>query len=168
MNKVILIGRLTSDPEIVTARNSDLKIAYYFLAVDRPRRRNQGENEQNADFPKCTAFGKSAEFAEKYLRKGMKIAVEGKLTTGRYQKEDGSFVYTTEVTVQTQEFVESKKSREAAPDNYASAGGYPNGGSGSYGGHGGGNNYGGYDPYNQVPPQQGEFVELDDDEEVPF
>lgn len=117
MNKVILMGRLTREPDVRTAQ-SGTQIARYTLAVDR-RRRNE---EQTADFINCIAFGKSAEFAEKYLNQGTKILVTGHIQTGSYTNKDGQKVYTTDIVVEDQEFAESKKasgSQEApqpAPD----------------------------------------------------
>jgi single-strand DNA-binding protein len=103
MNKVILIGRLTRDPEIRYTNGDDQKaVARYTLAVDRFNK------DKGADFISCATFGKSAEFAEKYLRKGTKIAIEGRIQTGSYEKQDGTKVYTTNVIVEKHEFVESK------------------------------------------------------------
>lgn len=110
MNKVILIGRLTADPEIrYTQGPTPLSIARYRLAVDRRFKR---EGEQEADFIPVVAFGKAAEFAEKYFRKGMKVAVTGRLQTGSYKDKDGKNVYTTDVIAEDQEFVESKKAAD--------------------------------------------------------
>lgn len=116
MNKVILIGRLTRDPEIkyITGENA-VTIATYTLAVDR-RFRRDGE-EQTADFIRCTAFGKNAEFAEKYLRMGIKMVIEGRIQTGSYTNKDGVKVYTTDVIVESQEFAESKKASEGSTQN---------------------------------------------------
>lgn len=106
MNKVILIGRLTRDPEVRYSQGEDAKaIARYTLAVNR---RTSNNGEQSADFINCVAFGKSAEFAEKYLTKGIKIAVVGHIQTGSYTNKDGVKVYTTDVFVEEQEFAESK------------------------------------------------------------
>ena len=107
MNKVLLMGRLTSDPTIRYAQNENSTcIANYTLAVDR-RFKRQGE-EQTADFIRCVAMGKGGEFAEKYLRQGTKIVVEGRIQTGSYTNKDGNKVYTTDVMVESQEFAESK------------------------------------------------------------
>lgn len=103
MNLVCLMGRLTRDPEIRTTESTT--IARYTLAVDR---RFKKDGEQGADFINCVAFGKSAEFAEKYFQKGTKIAVTGRIQTGSYEKEDGTKVYTTDIIVDNQEFAESK------------------------------------------------------------
>lgn len=107
MNKVILIGRLTRDPEVRYSAGADpVAIARYTVAVDRRGRRDDGE--QTADFISCIAFRQKAEFAEQYLRKGVKIAVVGHIQTGSYTNKDGQKVFTTDVIVDEQEFVESK------------------------------------------------------------
>lgn len=107
MNKAILIGRLTRDPETrYTQGNEPMAISRYTLAVDRRFNRNNDGN--NADFIPCVVFGKDGEFAEKYLKKGTKIAVTGRIQTGSYTNRDGQKVYTTEVVVEEQEFAESK------------------------------------------------------------
>ena len=108
MNKVIEIGRLVRDPEIRYSQGaSSTCIARYTLAVDRKFKQ---EGQPNADFINCIAFGKLGEFAEKYLRKGIKIAVTGRIQTGSYKNKDGNTVYTTDVIVEEQEFCESKNS----------------------------------------------------------
>ena len=108
MNKVILMGRLTRDPEVrYSAGDNAMAVARFSLAVDRRRRANGGD-EQTADFINCVSFGKTAEFAEKYLRKGTKMLVTGRIQTGSYTNKDGVKVYTTEVVVEEQEFAESK------------------------------------------------------------
>ena len=109
MNKVILCGRLTADPEIryATGENA-MAIARYSLAVDRRGRRDAGSDQQTADFIRCVAFGKPAEFAEKYLHKGTKMLIIGRIQTGSYTNRDGQKVYTTDVVVEEQEFAESK------------------------------------------------------------
>ena len=106
MNKVILMGRLTRDPD-VRYTDGGTSIARYTLAVDRRFKR---EGEPTADFINCVVFGKSAEFAEKYFRQGLKIAVTGRLQTGSYTNKDGVKVYTTDVIVEEQEFAEGKAS----------------------------------------------------------
>lgn len=104
MNKVIIIGRLTRDPEVrVSEGRENMTVTRYTLAVDRRF------NLDEADFIPCVVFGKSAEFAEEYFFKGMKVAVEGRIQTGSYTNKDGVKVYTTEVIVENQEFVESKQ-----------------------------------------------------------
>ena len=108
MNKVVLMGRLTRDPEVRYSQGENaLAIARYTLAVDRRFRRNN-DGEQTADFIGCVAFGRSAEFAEKYFRQGLRISVSGRIQTGSYTNKDGIKVYTTEVVVEEQEFAESK------------------------------------------------------------
>ena len=106
MNKVILMGRLTRDPDVkYTAGDNPMAIARYTLAVDRRFKR---ENEATADFVSCVAFGKAAEFSEKYFRQGIRIVVSGRIQTGSYTNRDGNKVYTTDVVVEEQEFAESK------------------------------------------------------------
>ena len=106
MNKVILMGRLTRDPEVrYSSGENALAIARYTLAVDR---RFHKDNEASADFIGCVAFGKGGEFAEKYLRQGTKIVVTGRIQTGSYTNREGQKVYTTEIVVEDQEFAESK------------------------------------------------------------
>lgn len=106
MNKVILMGRLTRDPEVrYSSGENALAIARYTLAVDR---RFHKDNEASADFITCVAFGKGGEFAEKYLRQGTKIVVTGRIQTGSYTNREGQKVYTTEIVVEDQEFAESK------------------------------------------------------------
>jgi len=118
MNRVILMGRLTREPDIrhSTGENATT-IARYTLAVDRRFTRRNDENGQTADFIGCVAFGRSAEFAEKYLHQGTKILVTGRIQTGSYTNRDGQKVYTTDVVVEDQEFAESK----AAADSYNSS-----------------------------------------------
>ena len=126
MNKVILMGRLTRDPELrYSAGNNSMAVARYTLAVDRRFRR---DGESNADFIGCVAFGRSAEFAEKYLRQGTKIVVTGRIQTGSYTNRDGQKVYTTDVVVEDQEFAESKAAasesgmmRQSAPSPMAAS-----------------------------------------------
>ena len=124
MNKVILMGRLTRDPEVrYSVGENSLAIARYTLAVDRRFKR---DGEATADFISCVVFGKQAEFAEKYFRQGIRIVVSGRIQTGSYTNRDGVKVYTTEVVVEEQEFAESKAvsdshvnrsaSQPAAPD----------------------------------------------------
>lgn len=111
MNKVILIGRVVRDAEIRYSQGENTTcIARYTLAVDRKFKR---EGQPNADFINCIAFGKLGEFAEKYLHKGVKIAVTGRIQTGSYKNKDGNTVYTTDVVVDEQEFCESKSSNQS-------------------------------------------------------
>ena len=112
MNKAILMGRLTKDPEIRATENTT--IAMYSLAVDRKFKR---DGEPTADFITCKAFGRCGEFAEKYLHKGTKIAVVGRIQTGSYTNKDGNKVYTTDVIVDEHEFVESKANNQAPTEN---------------------------------------------------
>ncbi len=115
MNKVVLMGRLTRDPDIRYSQgDSPMAIARYTLAVDRRFRRDG--NEQSADFINCVAFGRTAEFAEKYYHKGTKILVCGRIQTGSYTNKDGQTVYTTEVVVEEQEFAESKNASQGGGD----------------------------------------------------
>lgn len=110
MNKVILMGRLTREPIIrYTQGENTMAIARYTLAVDR---RFRCEGEQDADFIGCVAFGRQAEFAEKYLHQGTKIAITGRIQTGSYTNREGQKVYTTDVVVEEQEFAESKSASE--------------------------------------------------------
>lgn len=110
MNKVILMGRLTRDPEVRYSGDSEpMAIVRYSLAVDR-RRRSDNNGDQTADFIQVVAFGKNGEFAEKYLHKGTKILLEGRIQTGSYTNKDGVKVYTTDVVAENQEFAESKNS----------------------------------------------------------
>lgn len=111
VNKVILMGRLTRDPDVrYSTGESATAVAHYTLAVDR-RFKRQGD-EQTADFIRCVCFGKNAEFAERYLRQGVKITVCGRIQTGSYTNKDGQKVYTTDVVVEEHEFAESKKTAE--------------------------------------------------------
>ncbi len=162
MNKVILMGRLTRDPDIrYSAGENAQAVARYTLAVDR-RFRREG-SDQTADFIGCVAFGRQAEFAEKYLRQGIKIAVTGRIQTGSYTRNDGTRVYTTDVVVEEQEFAESKNA------SASSAGGF------------GGNAYGGgssYPQQNSAPASapapaaepNNDFMNIPEgiDEELPF
>ena len=119
MNKVILMGRLTRDPEMRNSNGeSNTAIARYTLAVDRRYKR---EGEAGADFISCVAFGRSAEFAEKYFRQGLKIVITGRIQTGSYTNRDGNKVYTTDVVVEDQEFAESKAASQANGNNYTPA-----------------------------------------------
>lgn len=124
MNKVILMGRLTRDPDVrYSSGDNAMAIARYTLAVDRRRTsRNGGDDQQTADFINCVAFGRAGEFAEKYFRKGTKIAITGRIQTGSYTNKDGQKVYTTDVVVEDQEFAESKNSLSADNASFAPAG----------------------------------------------
>lgn len=106
MNKVILMGRLVKNPEVRQDANGSISMARYTLAVDRMRTKK--DEDPGADFINCVAFGKSAEFAKNYLRKGTKLVIEGRIQTGSYTNKNGQKVYTTDVVVERQEFAESK------------------------------------------------------------
>jgi single-strand DNA-binding protein len=122
MNKVILMGRLTRDPDIrYSTGESATAVARYTLAVDRRFRR---DGEQTADFIGCVAFGRNAEFAEKYLHQGTKIVAVGRIQTGSYTNRDGQKVYTTDVVVEEQEFAESKSASESSRSNYSAGNTY--------------------------------------------
>lgn len=120
MNKVILMGRLTKDPEVRYSQGEGaMAIARYSLAVDRRFNRNNDDN--NTDFINIVAFGKAGEFAEKYLHKGTKVLVTGRIQTGSYTNKEGQKVYTTDVVVEEQEFAESKgSSSNDGESNYVS------------------------------------------------
>ena len=144
---MILIGRLTRDPEIRTAQNKEsMTVARYTLAVDR---RYKKEGDQSADFINCIAFNKNAEFAEKWFKKGIKVAVVGRIQTGNYTNKDGHKVYTTDVVIDEQEFAESK----SASTNYQQQG-----------------NSRPQQQSRQAPPSGEEFMNIPDgiDEELPF
>ena len=122
MNKVILMGRLTRDPEVRYSQGEQATaIARYTLAVDRRFKR---DGDQTADFIGCVAFGKLGEFAEKYLRKGTKVVVTGRIQTGSYTNKDGQKVYTTDVVVEEQDFAESKAAASSYTGGYQQQGGY--------------------------------------------
>ena len=143
MNRVVLIGRLVADPEVrYTQGDQPMCIAAYRLAVERRGKKQEGQ--QNADFISIKAFGKGGEFAEKYLHKGMKIAVSGHIQTGSYTKQDGTKVYTTDVIVDEQEFCESRQANDTAQ------------------------NYTPREP--KEAPSMGDFMSIPDgiDEELPF
>lgn len=119
MNKVILMGRLTRDPEVRYSQgDSSMAIAKYSLAVDRRGRSSGNGDEQTADFINVTAFGKAGEFAEKYFHKGTKVLVTGRIQTGSYTNKDGVKVYTTDVIAEDQEFAESKNSGSSNGGGY--------------------------------------------------
>ena len=106
MNKVILMGRLVKNPEVRQDANGSISMARYTLAIDRMRTKK--DEDPGADFINCVAFGKSAEFAKNYLRKGTKLVIEGRIQTGSYTNKNGQKVYTTDVVIERQEFAESK------------------------------------------------------------
>lgn len=117
MNKVILMGRLTKDPDVKVSQDGGMTLARYTLAVDRRMKRDE------ADFISVVAFGKSAEFADKYLHKGTKIVLSGHIQTGSFTNKEGNKVYTTDVVAEDQEFAESKKTESS---NLASDEGFLN------------------------------------------
>ena len=120
MNKVILMGRLTRDPDVrYSAGENSTAVARYTLAVDR-RFRRDGDSA-TADFIGCVAFGRSAEYAEKYLRQGLKVNVTGRIQTGSYTNKEGQKVYTTDVVVEDQEFAESKAVSDANAGSFRAA-----------------------------------------------
>lgn len=116
MNKIILVGRLTKDPELSATQNSSY--VRFNLAVDRRFKRDG--DEVTADFPSCIAWGKTAEFIDKYFHKGMKLGIVGRIQTGSYTNRDGQKVYTTDVVAEEVEFVESKN---ASSGNSGGSGG---------------------------------------------
>lgn len=123
MNKVILMGRLTRDPDVRYSGNGSeggMTIARFTVAVDR--RRTGADGQREADFIGCVAFGKQAEFAEKYLHQGSKIALTGRIQTGSYNNKDGQKVYTTDVVAEDMEFAESKAASEQRTGGYAPQG----------------------------------------------
>ncbi len=146
MNRVILMGRLTRDAEIRYSQGeSSTAIARFSLAVDR-RFRREGD-EQTADFINCVAFGRTAEFMERFGRKGTKFVAEGRIQTGSYTNKDGQRVYTTDVVVESVEFAESKSAASGSD--------------------------GGFTPADRPSPSQGAgdgFMNIPDgiDEELPF
>ena len=119
MNKVILMGRLTRDPEVRYSQGANATaVARYSLAVDRRFKR---DGEPTADFINCVSFGRTAEFAEKYFRQGLKVIVTGRIQTGSYTNKEGQKVYTTDVVVEDQEFAESKAVSDANAGSFRAA-----------------------------------------------
>ena len=122
MNVVIIMGRLTKDPEVrYTQGQNSMAVARYTLAVERRGRKD--DSQQQADFIRCVAFGRSAEFAEKYFRKGLRVAIDGRIQTGSYQDKNGNTVYTTDVVVNNQEFADGKNSGSGSSENSNSSNG---------------------------------------------
>ena len=120
MNRAILMGRLTRDPEVrYSSGERSMAIARYTLAVDRGFKRGES-SEQNADFIPCVAFDKAGEFAERYFRQGMRVLVSGRIQTGSYTNKEGQKVYTTEVIIDTQEFADSKGASDGSSSYEAS------------------------------------------------
>lgn len=157
MNKVILMGRLTRDPEVRYSQGaSQTAVARFSIAVDRRFKR---EGEPDADFFNCTAFGKQAEFVERYLHKGIKILLSGRVQNDNYTNKEGQMVYSVRVMVDEIEFAESKNASGGNAGGFGNAGGYNNGG---YAGGG-----------NSAPAPSGAgdgFMNIPDgiDEELPF
>ena len=121
MNKAILMGRLTRDPEVRCNPDGSVSYARYSIAIDRPKKKDQKEGDQTADFISCVVFGKGAEFAEKWLKKGTKILISGHIQTGSYTNREGQKVYTTDVIVDSQEFAEKAEKQDApapSPDGF--------------------------------------------------
>ena len=120
MNRAILMGRLTRDPEVrYSSGERSMAIARYTLAVDRGFKRGDS-SEQNADFIPCVAFDKAGEFAERYFRQGMRVLVSGRIQTGSYTNKEGQKVYTTEVIIDAQEFADSKGASDGSSSYQAS------------------------------------------------
>ena len=151
MNKVVLMGRLTRDPDVRYSQGENATaVARFTLAVDRRFARRDGDQSQTADFIGCVAFGKTAEFVERYFRQGMRMTMSGRIQTGSYTNRDGQKVYTTDVVAEEVEFAESKNAN---------------------GGNGGGDN-GGFRPAAAPIPSAAAdgFMNIPDgiDEELPF
>lgn len=128
MNNVSLVGRLVRDPEVKYGQNESVSVAKFSLAVERRFKR---DGDPTVDFINCTVFGKSAEFTEKYFRKGMRVAITGRIQTGSYKNKDGQTVFTTEIIVESQEIAQSKsESNESSTASNAEAGKSPYGSSG--------------------------------------
>ena len=113
MNKVIEMGRLTRDPE-VSSSASGTTFARFSIAVDRRFKR---EGEADADFFNCSAFGKTAEFIEKYISKGTKVVVCGRLENNNYTNKDGQKVYDVRIMVEEIDFAESKNNGQAKTES---------------------------------------------------
>ena len=158
MNKVILMGRLTRDPEVRYSQGaSQTSVARFSVAVDRRFKR---DGDPDADFFNCTAFGKQAEFIEKYLHKGTKIVLCGRVQNDNYTNKDCQMVYSVRIMVDEIEFAESKNASGGGGDNYNNGGSYNNGG---------GYNGGGYNPPAASGAGDG-FMNIPDgiEEELPF
>lgn len=171
MNKVILMGRLTRDPEVRYSQGErSMAIARYTLAVDRRGRRSQdGDQGQTADFINIVAFDRAGEFAERYFRQGMRVLVTGRIQTGSYVNKDGQKVYTTDVIVEDQEFADSKNQ---GGDNSTFGGNSYSGN--TFGGSTFGGNRGGYQQATRPAPSSAigdGFMNIPDgveDEGLPF
>lgn len=163
MNKVILVGNLTRDPEVRYSQGANqMAVARFSIAVNRKFKR---DGEPDADFFNCTSFGKQAEFVEKYLHKGRKVAVSGRIQNDNYTNKDGQMVYSVRIMVEDVEIAELKGSSDGGYNN----GGYNNGGYNNAGGYNGG----GYAGGNGAPQASGAgdgFMNIPDgiDEELPF
>ena len=157
MNKVILMGRLTRDPEVRYSQGAtSTAVARFSIAVDRRFKR---EGEPDADIFNCTAFGKQGEFVEKYLHKGTKVVLSGRIQNDNYTNKDGQQVYGTRIMVDEIEFAESKNAAASGDNGYANGGNYSNN-----------NNYGG-NKTQAAPSGAGDgFMNIPDgiDEELPF
>ena len=119
MNKVILMGRLTRDPDIrYSQSDNQIAVARFTIAVDRRFKR---DGDQSADFISCVAFGRTADFFDKYIKQGTKVCVEGRIQTGSYTRQDGQKVYTTDVVVENAEFAESRAASSGNAGGYQQA-----------------------------------------------
>lgn len=126
MNRVILMGRLTADPQVqYSSNNQNMAIARYTLAVDR-RMAKKEDGKQDTDFINCVTFGKSAEFAEKYFHKGQRVLIEGRIQTSSYNDKDGNRKYTTNVVIDSQEFADSKQGSSSQSNNDSAMDGFEN------------------------------------------
>ena len=126
MNKVILMGRLTAEPQVsYSSSNQGMAIARYTLAVDR-RMAKKEDGKQDTDFINCVTFGKSAEFAEKYFHKGQRVLIEGRIQTGSYTDKDGNKKYTTNVVIDSQEFADSKQGSTPSSSSGSAMDGFAN------------------------------------------
>lgn len=124
MNRVILMGRLTADPQVqYSSNNQNMAIARYTLAVDR-RMAKKEDGKQDTDFINCVTFGKSAEFAEKYFHKGQRVLIEGRIQTNSYTDKDGNKRYATNVVIDSQEFADSKQSSGSQSNNDSAMDGF--------------------------------------------
>jgi single-strand DNA-binding protein len=167
MNSVELIGRLTRDPEVRYTSGSQMAVATFTIAIDRPQRQDGGEKQ--TDFPRITVFGRQAETCEKYLKKGRMVAIQGRIQTGSYTNKNGDTVYTTDVVANRVEFIDWGNSNSNGQGGFGQ-------GSSSYG-----QAQGGYsapqNPQPQAPAPQSQAPAQEDDmpdsfeaidEDVPF
>ncbi|MBR1852968.1 MAG: single-stranded DNA-binding protein [Lachnospiraceae bacterium] len=169
MNKVILMGRLTRDPEVRYSQGaSQTAVGRFSIAVDRRFKR---EGEPDADFFNCTTFGKQAEFVERYLHKGTKIVVVGRIQNDNYTNKEGQMVYSVRVMVDEIEFAESKNASQGGDGGYNGGNGGNGGYNGGNGGYNGGGNGGFGGSQTQAASGAGDgFMNIPDgiDEELPF